>query len=198
MPLYVADYQADTAHLTTTEHGAYLLLIMFYWTKGGLPESEEAIRRVTRMTARQWSQSRDVLRSLFGDEWRHKRIDEELAKAVEKSQVNSANAKRRHSERTADAKRSDTQSQSHKKDAAPAASDPEIDLFRRGRELLGNSAGGLVKQLLQAKGGKITDARAALETAAGKSNPREYLGGVIRKKRDDDQPQWLDGIPGVL
>lgn len=108
MPLYVADYQADTAHLSTTEHGAYLLLIMFYWTKGGLPDDEEAIRRVTRMTTRQWSQSRDVLRSLFGDGWRHKRIDEEIAKAIEKSSVNSANAKRRHSERIADAQRSDT------------------------------------------------------------------------------------------
>jgi uncharacterized protein YdaU (DUF1376 family) len=65
MPLYVADYQADTAHLSTTEHGAYLLLIMFYWTKGKLPDDEEAIRRVTRLTPRQWSHSRDVLRSLF-------------------------------------------------------------------------------------------------------------------------------------
>lgn len=108
MPLYVADYQADTAHLSTAEHGAYLLLIMFYWTKGGLPKDEEAIRRITRMSNRQWSQSRDVLKSLFGDEWRHKRIDDELAKAIEKSSVNSANAKRRHSERKADAQRSDT------------------------------------------------------------------------------------------
>lgn len=108
MPLYVADYQADTAHLSTAEHGAYLLLIMFYWTKGGLPKDEEAIRRITRMTNRQWSQSRDVLKSLFGDEWRHKRIEDELAKAIEKSSINSANAKRRHSERKADAQRSDT------------------------------------------------------------------------------------------
>lgn len=108
MPLYVADYQADTAHLSTAEHGAYLLLIMFYWTKGGLPKDEEAIRRITRMSNRQWSQSRDVLKSLFGDEWRHKRVDDELAKAIEKSSVNSANAKRRHSERKADAQRSDT------------------------------------------------------------------------------------------
>lgn len=113
MPLYVADYLADTAHLSAAEHGAYLLLIMHYWTKGKLPDDEEAIRRVTRLTTRQWSQSRDVLRSLFGDQWRHKRIDEELSKAIEKSKVNSANAKRSHDVRTANAERTDTQSQSH-------------------------------------------------------------------------------------
>lgn len=112
MPLYVADYLADTTHLSTTEHGAYLLLIMHYWTKGGLPKDEESIRRITRMTSRQWSQSRDVLKSLFGDEWRHKRCDHEIEQAVEKSRVNSANAKRRHSERTANAERTHTQSQS--------------------------------------------------------------------------------------
>lgn len=112
MPLYIADYLADTTHLSTTEHGAYLLLIMHYWTKGSLPKEEDSIRRITRMTARQWSQSRDVLRSLFGDEWRHKRCDHEIAQAVEKSKTNSANAKRRLSERSANAQRTHTQSQS--------------------------------------------------------------------------------------
>jgi uncharacterized protein YdaU (DUF1376 family) len=112
MPLYVADYLADTAHLTAAEHGAYLLLIMHYWSKGRLPDDEAAIARITRLSARQWSHSRDVLRSLFGDDWRHKRVDDELGKAIEKSKVNSANAKRRHSERSADAQRTHTQSQS--------------------------------------------------------------------------------------
>ena len=129
MPFYVADYLADTAHLSTTEHGAYVLLILHYWTKGGLPTDEESIRRITRLTPRQWSQSRDVLRSLFQDGWRHKRVDAELAQSIEKSKVNSANAKRRHNGRTEAAEvsqvRSDTQSQSQsqsesqKKDSSP-------------------------------------------------------------------------------
>lgn len=108
MPLFIPDYMADTGHLSTTEHGAYLLLIMHYWTKGGLPRDEETIRRITRLTPRQWSHSCDVLRSLFLPEWRHKRIDSELAKAIEKSRVNSANAKRSHSQEGDFAERSDT------------------------------------------------------------------------------------------
>ncbi len=99
MPLYVFDYIADTTHLTTTEHGAYFLLIMHYWIHGSLPNNEETIRRITKMTVRQWVQSRDVIRSLFGNGWCHKRVDMELAQVIEKSRSNSANAKRRLSAR---------------------------------------------------------------------------------------------------
>jgi uncharacterized protein YdaU (DUF1376 family) len=109
MPFYFSDYLADTGHLSTVEHGAYLLLMAHYWAHGCLPNDETTIARITRMTPRQWSQSRDVLRSLFVDNWRHKRIDKELGKAIEKSNINSANARRRHSDRSSNVERSETQ-----------------------------------------------------------------------------------------
>lgn len=85
-----------------------------------------------------------------------------------------------------------------KKDAAPAAPDPEVELFQRGREVLGKQAGGLISKLLVAKQKNIALARAAIEQASTKSDPREYIGAVIRGQQKTTEPNWLDGIPGVI
>ena len=58
--------------------------------------------------------------------------------------------------------------------------DPEADLFRRGKEVLGKTAGGLIKNLFDAKGGNVALARAAIEQASTKENPREFVGAMIR------------------
>jgi hypothetical protein len=67
-------------------------------------------------------------------------------------------------------------------DAPASRSDPspEIDYFRRIKEICGASGGGLGKKLLDAKGGSIPLARAAVEQASTKEDPREYLGAIIR------------------
>lgn len=101
MPLYIADYLADTGHLTGAEHGAYMLLIMHYWQNGGLPADERLLARFAKMTADQWAESRDVLAALFEDGWRHKRIDEELTKATEIVGKRKAAAERSHASRGA-------------------------------------------------------------------------------------------------
>jgi uncharacterized protein YdaU (DUF1376 family) len=81
MPLYVGDYLADTQHLTTIQHGAYLLLIMAYWQRGGLPNDEEAIAGICRLNRSQWESNRSAIAKLFLSGWKHKRIDRELEKA---------------------------------------------------------------------------------------------------------------------
>ncbi|MBR0941015.1 hypothetical protein [Bradyrhizobium liaoningense] len=70
----------------------------------------------------------------------------------------------------------------------PQRPDPETELFRRGREVLGKSAGGVISQLLKAKG-KPELARAAVEVAATKENPREYIGAIIRGNAQEDRPR---------
>lgn len=103
MPLYIADYLAKTAHLTVTEHGAYLLLIMNYWHNGGLPEDESKIARIARMSAKQWNESKETLKAFFEDGWKHKRIDEEIAQAIEISRKRSASAQLKHNKSEAKA-----------------------------------------------------------------------------------------------
>ena len=103
MPLYVADYLADTGHLSAAEHGAYMLLIMHYWTNGGVPSDERRLARICRMSDEEWAASRNELAAFFDGEWKHARIDAELAKSEEISSKRKAAAEQRHSKSNASA-----------------------------------------------------------------------------------------------
>lgn len=83
-------------------------------------------------------------------------------------------------------------------DAHASPPDPEAELFRRGREVLGKQSGGLVAKLLAAKHKNIALARAAIEQASTKSDAREYIGRIISGPQQVGQPNWLDGIEGVI
>jgi uncharacterized protein YdaU (DUF1376 family) len=93
MPLYVADYLADTGHLSTVEHGAYLLLIMHYWQYGGLPNDTRKLARICRLSHAEWLAVRETLADFFDAEWRHGRIDHELSRAIEIMRKRSAAGK---------------------------------------------------------------------------------------------------------
>lgn len=95
MPLYVADYLADTGHLSAAEHGGYLLLIMHYWQNSGLPTEDRRLARIARMSPAEWSASRDTLADLFAEGWVHKRIDAELQAAADVSRKARAKAVKR-------------------------------------------------------------------------------------------------------
>ena len=103
MRLYVGDYLADTTHLTTTEHGAYLLLIMAYWRNDGpLPDDDRKLSRLAGMTPREWSRMRPTIADLFqvtAGQWRHKRIDAELREVHTRSDKARASVRTRY-ERT--------------------------------------------------------------------------------------------------
>jgi len=86
--LYVADYLADTMHLTAEEHGAYLLLIMNYW-QTGKPISEKRIQAITRVSNERITDVTETLQEFFNIDddnvWHHGRIEAELEKVRSKS-----------------------------------------------------------------------------------------------------------------
>jgi uncharacterized protein YdaU (DUF1376 family) len=80
IPFKPVDYLADTQHLATVQHGAYLLLILHYWTHEGLPDNERELARITKLPLHSWRAMQPTIQQFFHDGWQHKRIDEDLAK----------------------------------------------------------------------------------------------------------------------
>lgn len=55
MPMYWDAYLADTTHLTTEEHGAYLLLLAAMWRRNGwVPDDDRDIARIVGLTPAKW------------------------------------------------------------------------------------------------------------------------------------------------
>jgi uncharacterized protein YdaU (DUF1376 family) len=98
VPIYIADYLADTSRLTTEQHGAYLLLIFDYWRNGPLPDDDAVLAQVCRLSSDAWSMHSAMLRGFFtkaGDGLLHqKRIDAEITKAQLNRAVSVTRAKK--------------------------------------------------------------------------------------------------------
>jgi uncharacterized protein YdaU (DUF1376 family) len=90
MPLNVGDYLADTGHLSTTQHGAYLLLLMHYWRKRELPDDDKQLAAIAKLQLRIWLDIKPTIQAFFFDGWRHKRVETELQKRMEVSQKRAA------------------------------------------------------------------------------------------------------------
>lgn len=66
LPLWTDAYLGDTTHLTTIEHGAYLLLLMVAWRNGGwLPNDDKLLARYARLNMAQWGRIRHTIMAFF-------------------------------------------------------------------------------------------------------------------------------------
>lgn len=98
MKFWVGDYLTQTQHLSTTGHGAFVLLIIAYWAnQGPLPDDDAQLAQIAHMSTKEWKKLRPMLDKLFivGDGvWHNSRLDETLAEAIALVQELSAAGRR--------------------------------------------------------------------------------------------------------
>lgn len=98
MPLFIGDYLADTAHLTTEQHGAYFLLLMAAWKREGyLPNDPVQLGAIARLSPARWRQHAAVILPLFqveGDELVQGRLAEEYLAARSANDAQRENGKK--------------------------------------------------------------------------------------------------------
>ena len=92
LPLWTDAYLADTRHLTTEQHGAYLLLLMEAWRRPAcsLPNNDTLLARLSGLSTERWAESREVVMAFWTldgrrKEWRQKRLVRERDYVAQKS-----------------------------------------------------------------------------------------------------------------
>ena len=100
MPWWTDAYLADTTHLTTLEHGAYMLLLAAMWRSGEarLPADDERLARIVKLGPKQWQRIRATIMEFLKEENGYlvqRRLKDEWVAVKQRSQkaTESANAK---------------------------------------------------------------------------------------------------------
>lgn len=203
---YPGDYLADTTHLSTIEHGAYLLLLMAAWRSRGqvLPDDDKLLAKYARLTKAQWLRIRPTISEFWtikNGEWSNGRLLDEY-EAVrrhiqQRSNAGDASAlKRKNRGSTVVApplqrKTNDLEPYSEldkKKDSVDpkegstgaSAPDPRKLIYDLGKQLLGKSAGGQITRICKQEGGDMGRALSVLLKAQLAASPEEYIGAYLR------------------
>jgi uncharacterized protein YdaU (DUF1376 family) len=205
MPLYVADYLADTLDLSTEEHGVYLLLLMVAWRRdGAIPNDMKMIKRALSTCATDMHGNRfnkivpGILERFFylddNGDFRNKRIEKERETAEKFSEKQKENANKRWGKTKEvkeidDAKamparplQSQSQSQSHspngEKNARERASRPLAE-FEEFWALYPNKVG-------------KDAARKSWERAVSRASVAEIMAGLRRYVAKTDDRPWCN------
>ena len=189
IPLYIADYLADTAHLTRAQSGSYLYLLMNYWQTGkALDNKGDRLAIVARMSPEEWAVEKPILAEFFtvkGNKWTHHRVEADLEKVFAKSKkasfAGSESARKRANERITNVQ----QSSNHTKPSNHTEADTEADK----KEKPSINKVDLSKdfqtfwQMYPRKVGKLA-AQKSFEKAVKSATPQEIFEGVIRYQRN--------------
>lgn len=95
MPIYWDAYLADTTHLTTEEHGAYLLLLAAMWRRNAsVPDDDKDLARITGLSVTKWRKVKARLNGflVFADgEISQKKLEKTWKNCSAKIEKNRAN-----------------------------------------------------------------------------------------------------------
>jgi len=100
MPFWTDAYLGDTMHLTTIEHGAYMLLLITAWRSkdGKLPDNDVLLARYCRLTLDKWKKIKPIIQPYFSVEngkWIQGRLQDERKASLEFSKSQSKKGKAR-------------------------------------------------------------------------------------------------------
>lgn len=147
MQLYIADYLADTMHLSTEEHGAYLLLMFNYW-QTGRPIPKNRLAKIARLSNDRWIAVESSLKEFFNDngtEWSQERIERDLeavkTSISQKSAAGKASAEARKAKKSTKDQRNGNECSTgvnspleQKSNGNPTNKDTDTDLINKTRE----------------------------------------------------------------
>lgn len=197
MPLYIADYQADTGHLTAIEHGAYLLLIMCYWQRGApLPADDKKLARICKLSGTQWARIKPTVLEFFslqnceaGKQLCHSKIDRELSKlrdkSLKKQKGGLARAQQMQSERSARGQLIIGVGDIPLDKSNGTEADPDKIFWNGARAYLGDAKSSLIGKLAKEHGTPVV-AKAITDAMLASPQPADraaYVMGLIRKQK---------------
>lgn len=210
--LYIGDYQRDTAHLSVTEHGAYLLMLQHYYaTEKPLPTG----KALHRMLRAQDKTERDAIDTIASQFWReteqglvNDRADVEITKAGAQAETNRTIAQAREAKRKAaregneqstNRATNDQPNHSHSHSQTLSSRDTEststtvapdptpgarVCLALKAHGINGNPSHPMLLALIAA-GATAQEFVNAAPSASGKADPFAYLLGVVKGQRRD-------------
>lgn len=132
LPFYTDAYLADTRHLTTEEHGAYLLLLLCAWRTRGcaLKDDDRFLARTVGVSPQRWRKLKPALMEFFdvsGGLWRQKKLTDvyrNVEDRVARNRANGAKGGRARASRERAAKAKAEEGRAQKTDVGPTTCQP--------------------------------------------------------------------------
>lgn len=200
MPLWTDALVADTTDLTTVEFGAYMLLLVAMWRKGGrLPDDDRKLANIARLTPKAWASVRPSLMPFLevreGEITQGRLLDElEQARKSSAKQAGRAKARWAKYDRGSGPKGGGNgRSPGEEKSKNPLPGGQEINQFREsGKPLKGNGA----KDAAAYAGGMPERCHPSPIPLEDKDSPRIVVDSPSdsRKADDDDSADLYDRV----